>query len=670
MRKLTIAILFIAVSLISKAQLNDAQKIISRIAEEMQENEVIESTIEEVTFTLTTWAEMKPNINTIKIDLILEMQLINTMQAAELYDFKKNNGDILTPFELVYMQSFTQEDVEKLMLFFSFGTKPEKQNNMKHYLWGRHELLAQYNRTLEIRDGYQDGAYAGDPGKKYFRYKYKLGQELSMGITAESDPGENTFSGSNPEGFDYYGMHFYIQPGEILQTVALGDFQTTLGQGLICGQGIWGGKGTQSTQIRNARQGFRAYSSATEYGFMRGAAIQAGYKNFTAGAFTSYQNIDASVDTIDKPYIISLSATGLHRTEGEIEKKNAVNEFITGGFVGGRFGNLKANINGIFTKYEHDVVRNNQLYDLYDPNGNNFANFSTDFMYQVQKLSFFGEIAYSSTQSVAQLYGMTFFPTESVGLALLYRNYDKEYVALHGYAFGESSGVQNEEGFYFGLKWLPFKYTTVNLYADIFKFPWLRYGEKAPTDGSEYLINVDYSPKRDIDFQTRLKYEKKATTLSDDQFADVTYGELYKWHFQATMDYTPEWTGQVRLASSFFKQDTAQYKGWLIYYEQFYEPQNSKLSASFRINLFDVEDYLARIYTYERDVLYSFSVPSFQDTGIRYYLNVKWDILENLSLYARIDRTEFLHKSEISSGNELVENSHKTAVHFKVRWQF
>jgi hypothetical protein len=163
MRKLIVAILLMLTSLISKAQMNDAQKIISRITEEMQENEIVESTIEEVTFTLTTWAEMKPNINTIKVDLILEMQLINPMQGAELFDYKKNNGDILTPYELVYLQSLTRDDIEKLMLFFSFGNKPEKQQNLKRYLWGRHEVLAQYNRILETKEGYEDGDYAGDP---------------------------------------------------------------------------------------------------------------------------------------------------------------------------------------------------------------------------------------------------------------------------------------------------------------------------------------------------------------------------------------------------------------------------------------------------------------------------------------------------------------------------
>ncbi len=652
------------------AQEKNAREYIGNITEELLENEIAESTIEETTNTLANWSEIKPNINNVDPEELLNYQLINPMQAAELNDYISKNGDLYTPFELIYLPSFDQATAERLTWFFTFGKKEERRRGLRQYTWGRHEVIAQYNRVIEKKEGYLDGDYEGKPGKKYLRYKYKYGRDLSIGITAEGDPGEAFFSGSNEAGFDYYSMHFFMQPGKNLKTIAVGDFQTTMGQGLICGQGIWGGKNSATTQIRNTRQGFKPYSSATEYGFMRGAAIEGAYKSFNAGAFVSYQDIDASLDTLDNVYITSLSSTGLHRTVGEIAKKDIAKEFISGGFVQGRFGSLKLNVNTIFTRYEHPVKPTDQLYDLYDPQGTEFGNISSSYLYQIDRFTFFGEIAWSSSNALANIHGLTFYPIESAGLALLYRNYDKEFVAIHGYGLGEASGVQNEEGFYLGLEWLPFKYTKVNLYADFFKFPWLRYGEKAPTDGSEYLVNIDYAPRRTIDFQTRFKYEKKSTSVSEDQFANIAYGELYKWRIQSTMDYTEALSGQVRLAFSHFNQDTAKYNGWLLYYEHFYEPPQTDFRVSLRINIFDVEDYTARIYTYERDVLYSFSVPSFQATGIRYYLNVKWDVLEDLSLYGRIDRTNYLHKQEVSSGNELINEPHKTSVHLKMRWTF
>ena len=669
-RKLILILGILLINMAIYGQQKSAQQYISNIAEELQENEVAESTIEEISNTLTYWSETKPNINTITAETLLGYQLINPMQAAEMQDYIKNNGDLLSPYELIYMPSFTRQTAQTLMLFFTFGKEEEEKKDLREYLWGRHEIMTQYNRFFEQKQGYKDGDYEGKPGKVYFRYQYNRSQQYSAGITAEKDPGEAFFKGSNNHGFDYYSMHIFLTPGDRLKTMAIGDYQVTMGQGLICGQGIWGGKNSATTQIRNTRQGFKPYRSATEYGFMRGAGVEGSLKNINAGLFASYQDIDATVDTLDKPVISSLSATGLHRTTGEQAKENSVKEFIAGSFINGRFGNLNINLNSIFTNYEHTIQKSGQLYDLYDPEGQKFANLSGGYTYQLHRFTFFGEVAWSKNNHWANLHGLSFYPSESAGLALLYRNYQKEFTALHGYALGEGSSVQNEEGFYFGLEWLPFKYTKVNLYADLFRFPWLRYGEKAPTDGSEYLINIDYAPQREIDIQTRLKYEKKSTTVSDHQYADLVYGELYKWRIQAKMDFTKEWSGQARLAFSHFKQDTANYDGWLLFYEHFYDPPESKLSASFRINIFDVEDYTARIYTYERDVLYSFSVPSFQETCVRYYLNAKWDITEYISLYARIEQTTYLHKDEISSGNELIEGSERTAIHTKLRIKF
>lgn len=651
-------------------QISGSEAFISGLVEEMQESETSESTIEEVVSVLTIWADEKPNINTIEVDEILGYKLLSPMQAAEIFDYRKKNGDILTPFELVYLSSFDQKSVELLMVFFSFGTRPAKSKSVKQYLNGRHEVLAQYNGIFEDQIGYKNGAYLGEPGKAYMRYRYSYRQQLSMGITAEKDPGEPFFAGDNAAGFDFYSMHFLLKPNKYITAVALGDYQVTLGQGLICGQGIWGGKNTDAISNRNARQGFKAYSSATEYGFMRGAAIEATYQNFRSGVFGSYQMIDATVDTLDRPFLSSISATGLHRTKNEMARKNAVDELVVGGFFEARIGTFKVNFNGVFSKYEHEIVPSSNIYDLYNPAGKTFGNFSTGYMYQLSKVTIFGELAVSDAGALAQLHSVVFYPSESIGLSVLYRNYARDYVAMHGYSFGESSGAQNEEGVYFGLEWLPFKYTKVNFYADFFKFPWMRYGEKAPTDGVEYLLDIAYAPTRTIKFNSRFKFEDKSTTIADGAFPDLVYGKLFKWHLQGTFNYTPELSGQARIAYANFQQDTVSYHGWLMYYEHFYKPDNAAFQASLRINIFDVEDYKARLYTYERDVLYSFSVPSFQDKGVRFYLNLKWDVSENLSLYARVDRTEFLHKATVSSGNDMIQAPHKTGFHTKLRWKF
>jgi hypothetical protein len=46
----------------------------------------------------------------------------------------------------------------------------------------------------------------------------------------------------------------------------------------------------------------------------------------------------------------------------------------------------------------------------------------------------------------------------------------------------------------------------------------------------------------------------------------------------------------------------------------------------FRFCLFRTDDWNSRIYAYENDLLYSFSIPALSGEGNRSYIMVKWDI--------------------------------------------
>ncbi|MBK8472078.1 MAG: hypothetical protein IPL33_07835 [Sphingobacteriales bacterium] len=56
----------------------------------------------------------------------------------------------------------------------------------------------------------------------YARYRYKYGNKISYGITAEKDPGEPFFKGANAQGFDFYSAHLYLRDIGIFKHIALG----------------------------------------------------------------------------------------------------------------------------------------------------------------------------------------------------------------------------------------------------------------------------------------------------------------------------------------------------------------------------------------------------------------------------------------------------------------
>ncbi|MEZ4759397.1 MAG: hypothetical protein R2810_06365 [Flavobacteriales bacterium] len=51
--------------------------------------------------------------------------------------------------------------------------------------------------------------YLGPSYKLYTRYRFRYRQNISFGITAEKDEGEEFFTGAQPDGFDFYSAHLF-----------------------------------------------------------------------------------------------------------------------------------------------------------------------------------------------------------------------------------------------------------------------------------------------------------------------------------------------------------------------------------------------------------------------------------------------------------------------------
>ena len=70
---------------------------------------------------------------------------------------------------------------------------------------------------------------------------------------------------------------------------------------------------------------------------------------------------------------------------------------------------------------------------------------------------------------------------------------------------------------------------------------------------------------------------------------------------------------------------------------------NSKLPLGLRLRLqfFDARDWNNRIYVYEHDVLYAFSIPATYGLGGRAYLCLRWQIIKQLALYLRVSETVY-----------------------------
>src|SRR5690606_8563073 len=75
-----------------------------------------------------------------------------------------------------------------------------------------------------------------------------------------------------------------------------------------------------------------------------------------------------------------------------------------------------------------------------------------------------------------------------------------------------------------------------------------------------------------------------------------------------------------------------------------------RLKFNTRMALFETDDFNNAQYVYESDVLYAFSIPAYNGTGVRTYAMVRYDAMKNVSLWIRDARFNFRDRDTVGSG--------------------
>ena len=120
----------------------------------------------------------------------------------------------------------------------------------------------------------------------------------------------------------------------------------------------------------------------------------------------------------------------------------------------------------------------------------------------------------------------------------------------------------------------------------------------------------------------------------------------------------------------FDKKGKAAEKGFLMYADLLYTPAMKPLAGNIRLQYFETDGYNSRLYAYENDVLYSFSIPVFYGRGYRYYINVNYDLTRKLTIWARVSQYLYPQQVTTASGLDELNKNHKTEVRIQVLYKF
>jgi hypothetical protein len=660
----------------------DSNPIVEQIIEELSENLSEDFDYSELTERLNFYHKYPVEINAVTYDQLKELFFLSPLQIANFIDHRKENGKLIDLLELQSVDGFDLVTIKRLLNFVYLNSLNSLEGvDFKSLLeQGNSDLMIRFSQLLEDQKGYDipkgssASRYLGSPQKMLLRYRYNYGRNISASLNMEKDAGEKLFSSAN-KGFDFYSASLSVKNIGRVSKLVLGDYSLQFGQGLTMWSGLSFGKGASVTSLAKPDFGLKAYTSVNEFSFFRGAAATIEIKNFSVTPFVSYKKLDASLTKTDsvnpESQISSLGISGLHRTPNETANKQVVSQFLFGTNIQYANHNLRTGIVSYHTRFDHSFEQGNSLYNNFEFAGRSLTNFGAYYAYSFKNVYFFGEASHSSGSGYAYLNGLIGSISPQVSVVLLHRNYQKDYHSLFNQSVSEASNAVNEKGFYSGLIIKPDSKWEWAMYADLFRFPWMKFGVDAPSRGYELLSQVTYTPTKKFKIYGRFKKEVKE---ENDDFENPinSLEQVSKQSGRVEISYkiSSGITLRNRFEFSDYKKAETQEYGYLAYQDVIYDPLQSKISGNIRFALFNTPGFNSRIYAYENDVLYSYSVTAYQHRGTRFYINGRYLLRRGLDLWLKYSLSSYTDLDKIGSGLDEINGSHRSEIKLQFRYQF
>ena len=517
-----------------------------------------------------------------------------------------------------------------------------------------HELLTRIDaRNIEAYEG-------TDPIYTQFRYRFDFRRRVTFGVQLRRPAG----------GFArdlQYGA--YLQLNDItphLHTLVAGNFQASFGQGLVLAPVFHSGKSMYVTSVGQQREGLRYYSSVDGQGLHgAGATLRWEWNKTTRLDVSALYSMRRANDSTWH-HLLGANLTLRHKK-------------------------LQVELTAIENLWSDSIhPYTNAKYNRHYFRGHNQAVIGASFRYNHGWFDMFGEVATaqnykrfeeaingaankpinSPNWGIGTIVGCRFYPTSGLSLLALYRYYSPYFDNALGYAFSETSRLGDENGGYLGFDITRLRNWRFIGYGDIFYFSGYKYGlgDATRTLGYDAMVEIQYSWPKHPSFQGgdggRLSLRLRAR-----QKGDATYSTRAQFDW-VQGSWSLRTTAEANIIPSKLSTLNSQLTyGYTIFQDISYSlplREGRGLGLRLRLQGFDAREWANRIYTYEHDVLYAYSISAVYGLGGRAYLCLKWQIIPQLALYFRASETVYARKWAAAHSRPLT----RTDLHLLLRATF
>lgn len=667
--------IFLLFPLVLYAQ-TDYSSLLVRYAELCAEESDSPSDCDEWVESLAEYIVNPINLNDTVSGEIHNLLFLSQFQVDIIKSYIAQYGQMLSVNELYLLNGFDSSTIELLkpLVKAELIDYDEHLSLSKLFSKGHGSIIAGSKSYFEQSRGYADSIYMGSPLRYYFRFEYHYKDRVKFQFSGDKDPGEEFFSGSQPQGFDHYGFSLLLNNFGRIERAVVGQYQLQFGQGLT----LWSGSAPfafMGTSVFRMGQGIRQSSPFCEYGYLQGAAATFRLsKHLSITPFYSLVYRDATLDSSQGVvFAQSLNQTGYHRTESELSRRNNLSEQLFGAHLQFNVASFRMGITACKTLFGIPVNPPANNYNLYDFRGSSNANFGADFSYIYRNLSLFGEASMSQNKAFAAIAGANYHINANNSVSLCFRDYSSSYHNFHAAAFGQSGSPKNEKGCFMSFSTtLPHSFSVL-LSADFFKFPWSKYRVYSPSLGSEYRIRITHPMSSYSTISLSYRYKNAGRNASIDSIPQYIVEQTTRQQLQTDIEYRifDVWRLATRLGYVWFSCDFHDLEqGFLLYQDISFHPHYVPITLAARWTIFDVSDYDARLYAYESDFVYESATSVFQYQGNRFYAIVRYQPSERLMLGLKYGVTAYSDRDTFGSGYDLINTNHRQEWKVQLRWKF
>ena len=640
------------------------------------------SSIENLFDELSYWSEHPVNLNHITKNELERLPFLSAMQIENLLYYIYRHAPLASIYELKNVEGLDLQTISYLLPFVYIGEPDEKKPSptpRQIFKYGKNNLLLRYGYCFQEKAGYADATpeekekspnkyYLGQPFYTSFKYDFQYKQNIQWGLVGEKDYGE-PFLKRQHTGYDYYAFHFVVKDVGALKALYIGDYRVAFGKGLVMNSDFTLGKSSDILNAGKTNSGIKRHFSTNENDFFRGVATNWAIQNVHFSFFCSHRQVDANADSVT---ILSFKTDGYNRTVNDWKKRRQATINCAGGNIQWKNETFNIGFTGVYYQFDGKTLDPSpHPYNVFYFRGKDNYNMGLHYLYRKKKYTFSGETAIGANGSMATTNFLQIQPASSVGLMLAYRYFPYQYHALFGRTFSEASGVQNESGFYMGLHLKGFRSWEFRGYIDFFRFPWLKYGIDAPSDGKDILLQINYKPSTSLSSYIRYKFKTKDKNITGNSSRTVEPYSQHRFRYQLEAHPGKEFSFTFLFDYNLYNNPAlSPATGWSISQTFGYRPGKSLARLNAGISYFQTTNWDARIVILEKNVPSTPYYYTYYGNGIRNFGMLELELCNKVSIFAKVSTTRYFNQETISSGLELIKCSYRTDFNGVVRWKF